>query len=165
MQQRTIKARRSRNPRREPTTMPAIAPPESPLLLVSFPDEPPAVGDAVDVTVVVTGGIDVLLKVGRTTPSQRDSAFDPTQQESVALGELASQKRQSPCKLLLKPQSFGSLRSPGIHSTLSESAGRAQLVKSALIWSRKFELGFVQSSVFIAICSSLVANRAWSQSV
>jgi hypothetical protein len=71
---------------------------------------------------------------GSGTPTQRRLTSDPAQQESVAFGELAAQYRQRPWRLVEKPQLSGSLCSAGMHAPLRESAGNAQLVKSALIW-------------------------------
>ena len=90
--------RRRAAPRREPTTIPAVAPPDSPELA---PPAPAAVVDPVGAAVVVVvnrGGIVVV--VGSLTPTQRDSTSEFTQHESVEFGELAEQKAQRPAKLL-----------------------------------------------------------------
>ena len=113
--------------------MPAIAPPERP---DPPPLEPPAAAvldeGGREVTVLVKrGGMEVVL--GRCTFEQRDSACEFTQQESVALGELAAQKVHKPPRFDEKPQLSGSFCTPSMHDPLRESAGRAQLVKSARI--------------------------------
>lgn len=148
----------------DPTTIPAIWPPDNPLLLldaagagalvVAFVDE----GWALDKVVVNRGGM--VVKEGRVTPTQRPVAFEPMQQLSVAFGELDAQNEQSAGKFVLKPQLSGSFCSPEIQSPLNESAGRAQTVKSALIWSRKLLLGLLHSLGFVAMSSSLVADSA-----
>lgn len=53
--------------------------------------------------------------VGRVTPVQRWVTFDAAQHESVALGELEAQYPQRPCRLVEKPQAFGSFSSPVKH--------------------------------------------------
>lgn len=58
------------------------------------------------------------------------------------------------------PHSSGSLSLPEMHVPVSESAGREQTVKSALIWLIKSDLGLPQSLGFTAISSSLVAESA-----
>lgn len=81
-----------RAPTTEPTTMPAICPPDKPSPL----DEscPAAAGDPVADGVLPVedgkrGGIED--EGGKVTPVQRFVTSDPTQQESVAFGELAAQ--------------------------------------------------------------------------
>jgi hypothetical protein len=91
-------ARMSAAPRRDPTTMPAIAPPES---LDPDPDPDPLVAPA-DVPVGAAeavlegnkGAIEVV--VGRCTSTHRDSTLALTQHESVELGELEPQYEHSP---------------------------------------------------------------------
>lgn len=63
----------------------------------------------------------------------RVSAWEFMQQESVEFGELAAQNAHKPVRLESNPQSLGSFSAPVIHIPESESAGSAQLVKSALI--------------------------------
>ena len=96
---RIIAAIRSATPTMAPTTIPAIAPPERPEPDLFAPA--PAAADVADGTADVLegkrGGIDVV--VGSSTFSHRDSTFELTQQESVALGELEAQNEQSPAKL------------------------------------------------------------------
>ena len=70
---------------------------------------------------------------GSVTREQRLVTFEPMQHESVALGELVAQKSHRDCKFEENPQLFGSLSSPVIQEPLREFAGKAQLVKSALI--------------------------------
>lgn len=77
------------------------------------------------------GGIEKI--EGRVTPTHREVTLDATQQESVAFSELDAQYPQRPWRFDEKPQSAGSFCSPVTHPALSESFGRAQLVKSALI--------------------------------
>lgn len=83
--------------------------------------------------------------IGSSTPTQRVVTFEPKQHESVAFGELAAQKPHNPWRLDEKPQSFGSFSAPVTHLALRESLGKAQVVKSARIWSMKFCLGRPQS--------------------
>jgi hypothetical protein len=89
-------ARISAAPTSEPTTIPAIAPPERPDPDLAPPAPEVEVG-AADVLDGNNGGIDVV--VGRWMPWQRCSTLALTQHESVALGELEAQKEQRPCKL------------------------------------------------------------------
>lgn len=97
------------------------------------------------------------VKVGKVTPSQRPVTLELMQHESVAFGELAAQYLQSPCKFVENPQFCASFSLPVMHRGLSESAGSAQLVKSALIWSKKSSRGLPQSLLLTDISSSLVA--------
>ncbi len=133
MTARTMRAQSSRNPRIDPITIPAMAPPLRPL---SWPLEPAApavellVGDEVGVAVDESRP-EMVEKTGRATFWQRPSALDVKQQESVAFSVLARQKLQRPIRLSPKPQLPGSLDSPAIQLPLIELAGRAQLVKSA----------------------------------
>jgi hypothetical protein len=91
-------ARMSAAPTRDPTTMPAIAPPERPVPEFPAPAPAPAVWVGAEEEVEVkSGGIDVV--VGSSTPSHRVSTLALTQQESVALGELEAQKEQRPGRL------------------------------------------------------------------
>ena len=73
---------------------------------------------------------------GKITFVHRFVTFEATQQESVAFGELNAQYPHRPCILVENPQSTGSFSSALIHLLLSELLGRAQFVKSALIWSK-----------------------------
>lgn len=72
-------------------TIPAIVPPERPLLLVADavpePRLPVAVGLLLDVEVNKFGTV----KTGSITPVHRPVALDVTQQESVAFSELPRQ--------------------------------------------------------------------------
>jgi len=94
MQPSISNARRRKAPRTEPITIPAIAPPDSPLLFPAF--EFPADDEDFDVGVEVAiiedngGSVDVAA-TGRTTPEHIFVVFEKTQHESVALGELAEQ--------------------------------------------------------------------------
>lgn len=76
----------------DPMTIPAIAPPERPLLLaadaVPEPRLPVAVGLLLDVEVNKFGTVE---KTGSVTPVHRPVALDVTQQESVAFSELPRQ--------------------------------------------------------------------------
>ena len=78
----------------------------------------------------------------------------------MELGELAAQYEHKLGKLSLKPQLLGSFITPLMHDPDSESAGRAQTVKSARIWAIALLPVAPQRSVVEAICSSLVANSA-----
>ena len=80
--------------------MPAIAPPERPVVDFCPPDPPPAVelGAADEVLEGKTGGMDTV--VGRWTFWQRDSTLALIQQVSVELVVPLEQKRQSPSRLL-----------------------------------------------------------------
>jgi len=62
--------------------------------------------------------------------------------------------------LLPNPQFSGSLSAPSIQVPLKELAGRAQLVKSALICVSALLLGFVQRSLLATINASLSALSA-----
>jgi hypothetical protein len=92
MQQKTRRARSRAAPTIDPMTIPAIAPPERPLLLAAdaFPEPllPVAVGLLLDVDVNKFGMVE---KTGSTTPVHRPVALDVTQQESVAFSELPRQ--------------------------------------------------------------------------
>lgn len=141
-----------------PITIPAMAPPESPCDSL---DEPlPAVAFAAAVVVITIGG-SVEVAVGRVTLAQRVSAFELTQQESVALTVLSPQYPQRPTRLVLKPQFSGSLSEPEMQVPVRESAGKAQLVKSARICDMYCdEFAFLQKAVLMTMYSSLVASRA-----
>lgn len=73
----------------EPITIPAIAPLESPGPWLAALPVADAVGVLLDVDEGNRRGTD--LKVGSITPGQRLFAFDPSQHESVAFGELFAQ--------------------------------------------------------------------------
>ena len=92
--------------------------------------------DGVDVAETVGEGkrLGIVENVGKVTSTQRSVTFEATQQESVALGELAAQNPHRPWRLFEYPQLLGSFSSPSIQAPLNESAGRAQFVKSARIW-------------------------------
>ncbi|KAL8691154.1 MAG: hypothetical protein Q9218_003551 [Villophora microphyllina] len=109
----------------------------------TFWDDPVGVGVLPLVDEGKRGGNEEVM--GSVTPAQRAVTFEPTQQESVAFGELAAQYPHSPWRFVEKPQLLGSFSSPLTHRVLSESLGKAQLVKSARIWSKKFGLGRPQS--------------------
>jgi hypothetical protein len=74
----------------EPTTMPAIAPPDNPPLF-------PAAGAALAVELGAPEPVEFVnilpmaVVTGSLTPAQRVSVFENTQQESVEFGELAAQ--------------------------------------------------------------------------
>lgn len=74
-----------------PTTIPAIAPPESPESSSAAALLDAAVGVEVEVDDEdgKSGGMEV--SVGKVTPGHRSVALDPMQQESVAFGELDAQ--------------------------------------------------------------------------
>lgn len=74
--------------------MPAIAPPESPDR--DSPAVAPfeAVGEAVELLVGNSGGIDTV--VGSSTPTQRDSTLEFTQHELVEFTVLSAQYEHSP---------------------------------------------------------------------
>ena len=76
-------------PNTEPTTIPAIVPPESPVSfrMAALLAEAEELGDEVEEG--NSGGIEV--KVGNVTPEQRLVTFDAMQHESVELGELVAQ--------------------------------------------------------------------------
>lgn len=91
-------------PRTEPTTIPAICPPDNEL-------EVPAAGavvldadgEAEEVAEGNNGGTENI--GGMVTPSHRLVTFEATQQESVAFGELSAQYPHRPGRLVEKPQS------------------------------------------------------------
>ena len=80
----------------EPTTIPAMAPPERPEPLLALAAAPVAEGVLLAVVDGNNGGIDD--SVGKVTPWHRLFTFDPIQHESVAFGELDAQYPQSPCR-------------------------------------------------------------------
>ena len=95
MQQKAKRPRSKAIPKTEPTTIPAICPPDNPALwegtgLLEGPELALAVGKS--------GGIDEV--VGSLTPGHRDVTLEAEQQESVAFGELAAQWAQSPGRLV-----------------------------------------------------------------
>jgi hypothetical protein len=92
-----------------------------------------AVSLIVEVIVIVTGSSDEEATIGKVTSVQRFVVLEKTQHESVAFGELAAQYPHSPPRFEEKPQSSGSFCDPSMHEPVSESAGSAQLVKSARI--------------------------------
>jgi hypothetical protein len=94
MQKKMTNARMSAAPRRDPTTIPAIEPPESP---ADVPVADVPVGAAEEVLEGNSGAIDVV--VGRCTSVHRDSTLALMQHESVALGELEPQYEHSPWRL------------------------------------------------------------------
>lgn len=114
-------------------TIPATIPPDSPRVfeLGAAADVLLAEGEVLDVAEGNSGGMENIL--GRVTPLHLLVTFDVTQHESVALGELDAQYLHKPGRFEAKPHSCVSFSSPVMQSTLSESLGRAQLVKSALI--------------------------------
>jgi len=124
-----IRPRIKAAPRTDPTTMPAIWPPDRPFLEVAA-DLGVAVGEPVDVG-SESGGMDVVL--GRRTFTHRCSTFEFTQHESVEFAELVAQKAQSPCKLESYPQSLGSFSCAPMQDGFSDSGGREHTVKSDLI--------------------------------
>jgi hypothetical protein len=96
IQNKMTAARIRAAPKREPTTTPAMAPPERPEPDLAEPAVAP-VEVALGAGAVLDGcqgAMDVV--VGRWTPTQRDSTFALMQHESVELGELAPQKAQRP---------------------------------------------------------------------
>lgn len=95
MQQKIKAARSNAAPTTEPTTMPAIAPPER--WWPELPAAAPAVAVGRGEDVGKTGGIDDVS--GSRTPSQRFSTSAATQQESVAFAELWPQKEHRPGRL------------------------------------------------------------------
>ena len=89
----------------EPTTMPAIWPPErpNPLLepvapIVEFVPVAVADAEAEDVEEGKRGGIETV--EGWGMPVHRLLTLESTQQESVAFGELVAQNAQSPCRFV-----------------------------------------------------------------
>jgi len=89
-------ARRIKTPSKDPITMPAIAPPESPFRFCVVGDDVEdgdlvAVEDVADEVDVKRGCMDEVATMGKTTFSQRVVVLEKTQQESVAFGELAAQ--------------------------------------------------------------------------
>ena len=148
-------------------TMPAIAPPLSPLPPPLPPEFEPAAPPVSEVEEEL-GDEDVVVKrfgmeekTGRLTSWQRPVAFEVRQQESVPFCVLARQKLQRPGRLAPKPQLSGSFASPGMQLPLSELAGNAQLVKSALNWSAYPSLRPEQRSLLATMDSSLSAS--WAQ--
>lgn len=93
----------------EPTTIPAIWPPLRPGRAAEVDglagDDAP--GAAVICDVIVIGCRADEATIGRLTFLQIDVAFEKTQHESVALGELAAQYPHRPPVLPVKPQLSG----------------------------------------------------------
>src|ERR1700744_6394761 len=83
MQAPMMRAKRRMAPRMEPTTMPAMAPPDSPLLV--------SARGAVAFAVAVGKRLPMLVVKGSFTPLQRVSTCEYKQQDSVEFGELAAQ--------------------------------------------------------------------------
>lgn len=102
-----IKASSSSAPRIEPTTIPAIWPPLSPLFVaaaavgVLVPDAPPVV------MVVTIGCNDDDAITGSATSAHLSVVLEKTQHESVALGELAPQYEHSDPRFGPYPHSSG----------------------------------------------------------
>jgi len=94
MHNRAASAARIAAPTTDPITMPAMAPPDKPLL-ESFASELP---------LVVMIGCRVTVAAGIETPSQREVALALAQHVSVELGELEAQYVQSPIVLSENPQ-------------------------------------------------------------
>ncbi len=140
-----------------------MAPPESRFSLTA-PAAAAAVlvpvGDEVALAVVNRGGIEVTL-AGIVYPVHMPVTFDMAQHESVELGELEAQYPQRPCTFVEKPQFLGSFAAAVMHEPVRESAGSAQLVKSARICAMKLLLVVPQSCEFTVISSSLSANCAY----
>ena len=89
MQQKTRRARSRAAPTIDPMTIPAIVPPERPLLLAADAvAKPVAVGLLLDVGVNKFGTVE---KTGSITSVHRPVALDVIQQESVAFSELPRQ--------------------------------------------------------------------------
>ena len=98
--------------------------------------------------------------MGSLTPTQRVSAPEYKQHESVEFGELLEQYEHKLGRFESKPQLLGSFCTPGMQLALSESGGSAQLVKSARIRLRALGEFEPQRSGVAAIDSSLVAKAA-----
>lgn len=137
-----------------PITIPAICPPERPL-----PSDAASDAEGIAVPDVKRGGR--WLTVGKSTPLQRPVTFELMQHESVELKVLVAQNVHSPTKFFPKPHSCGSLSCARMHVPDNESAGRAQLVKSARTCSMKPGRGVPQYWGLTAISSSLMAESAW----
>lgn len=136
----TNSASNKKAPRMEPTTMPAISPPVRPRLrLVVAAVLEVAEEEGEEVEEVNNGSIVDVATTGSTTPSHLVSVSEKTQHESVELGELAAQYEHRLPKLDEYPQLSGSFITPSIQLPLNESAGSAQLVKSARIWLMALE--------------------------
>lgn len=145
-------------PTSDPTTIPAMAPPESP-----DPDRaPPAAGlpvpDGAGEDVGNTGGMETV--VGRSTPMQRLSTFELTQHELVEFTELSAQYEHSPCKLPEKPHSLASFCTALIQLPLSASAGFEHRVKSERISGMALRPGVPHRSGRDTIDCSLIAKSA-----
>lgn len=104
MQQKMISPRSKRNPRIDPTTIPAMAPPLRPrrsgltvagVVLSPVGDEPALL------VVVVEKRLAIVEKTGRVTSWQRPVELEVTQQESVPFSVLERQKLHNPMRLSL----------------------------------------------------------------
>lgn len=158
MQQKMAAAMMTAAPTSDPMTIPAMAPPERPES--PPPDPAPAVelGEEDEVLEGNTGGIETV--VGRSIPTQRDSTFALTQQESVELTVLVEQKRQSPCRLPLYPHSLGSFSVASIQLLLRELAGLEQRAKSERISGTALLPGVPHRSGLDTMTCSLMAKSA-----
>lgn len=143
--------------------MPAIAPPLRPLLLfVVAAVLVVAVLEGEDVDEEVNKGcIEEVATTGKTTFAHRVSLSEKTQHESVEFGELEAQYEHKLPVLSEKPQLLGWFVTPSIQVPVNESAGSAQLVKSALIWLRAL-FPAVPHTLLAVMSSSLCAYSAWS---
>ena len=115
-------------------------------------------GDPDEVLEGNTGGIETV--VGRSTPTQRDSTFALTQQESVELTVLEPQKRHNPWRLPWYPHSSGSLLVASMQLLLSELAGLEQRAKSERISGTALLPGVPHRSGLDTITCSLIAKSA-----
>jgi hypothetical protein len=90
---------------------------------------------------------------GRDTSEHRVVVFEKTQHESVALGELAEQYEHSDPRFESNPQLSGSFLTASMQAPVNESAGSAQLVKSARICVSAYELGLSHTLLATISCS------------
>jgi len=133
MQQKMTPAMMRAAPMSDPITIPAMAPPDSPVSVLAPPVPAPAVevGDPDAVLDGKSGGMETV--VGRVTPTHRASTLALTQHVSVELAVLPAQKPQSPWRLPWYPHSSGSFFTASMHVVLSASAGLEQRAKSERI--------------------------------
>jgi len=160
MQKKMTRARIRAAPTSEPTTIPAIAPPDRPDPVLPVP---PVTGAEVPVGATEEddgnrGAMEVV--VGRWTPTHLGSTFEFRQQELVSFKVLVLQNEHKPCKLDWKPHSAFSLTDASMQLPLRARSGLEQMSKSDLIMPMALGPATPHSSGLEAISCSLIAYCA-----